>query len=232
VSIDQARKFLRLPDAFFSEDDMLGGFITAAREKGEILTGRALAQRRFTQVLDSHPYYTDTIQSQQAYPPSYYSLPRYSTTLWNYSQQIKLGYSPVVSVQQMRSINPDGSALVMQQDVDFILDRISEPARIFPLPGQYWPADFYVANSLQIDFTAGYDPNPSTVDVHSPAISSPPGQQPGSTLVTGVPQLIILGIFNLVAYWFNNRGQAGSVPGDIERIFLGQAIVDWAPTRG
>jgi hypothetical protein len=230
VSLAQARQFLRLPSGFTAEDTLISGFIAGAREKGEILTGRALAQRKFTQVLDSHPYYTDAIQGQQAYPASYYSLPRYSTTLWNYSQMIKLGYSPAISVEQMRSINPDGTVKVMMQDADFILDRISEPARIFPLPGSYWPADLYVANALEIDFTAGYDPDPTKVDVHSPSVSG--GQQPVSQMVTGVPQLIVLSILNLMSYWFNNRGQAGSVPEEIEKAFLGQAIVDWSPTRG
>lgn len=233
VTLGQARKYLRLPSVFTSEDDILLGFLTAARELGEIETGRALAQRKFTMVLDAHPYYTDTVQSQLAYPPSFYTLPRYSTTLWNYSQMIKLAPSPVVSVDLMRSIKPDGSVRVMQQDTDFILDRISEPARVFPLPGQYWPPDLYVANALEIQFTAGYDADPQKVDAHSPAVSpSSPGQQPDSTIVTGVPQLIVLGILNLVAYWWNNRGQAGSVPDNIRRIFQQQAIQDWAPTRG
>src|SRR5258708_3404458 len=98
VSLTTAKQFLRLPGGFTSEDALITGFIQSAREQGEILSWRALAQRPFVQVLDSHPYYTDTIQSQLAYPPGYYSLPRYSTTLWNYSQMIKLGYSPVVSV--------------------------------------------------------------------------------------------------------------------------------------
>src|SRR6266568_3277186 len=39
--------------------------------------------------------------SQMAYPPSYYALPRYSTTLWNYSQMIKLFAAPLVSVDRI-----------------------------------------------------------------------------------------------------------------------------------
>lgn len=233
VSLGMARSFLRLPSSFTAENALISGFIQAAREIGEIETGRALARRTFTQVLDSHPYYTDTIASQQAYPASYYSLPRYSTTLWNYSQMIQLGMSPAISVQQMRSIKPDGTVKVMNQDVDFILDRISEPARIFPLPGQYWPPDLYVANALEIDFTAGYDSDATAVDSHlvSPP-SSEPGQQPDSTIVSGVPQMMVLGILNLVAFWWNNRGQSGSVPDGIRSIFQQHAIQNWAPTRG
>lgn len=227
------RKFLRLPASFTSEDDILGGFIQGAREEGERLTHRALAQRTFAMVLDSHPYYTDTIQSQLAYPPSYYSLPKWSTTLWNYSQMIKLVPPPVISVEQMRSIKPDGSVLVMNQDVDFILDRIAEPARLFPMPGQYWPPDLYVANALEIDFTAGYDPDPTKVDEHVPAVSpASPGQQPNSTIVTGVPMKIVQLIMNLAAYWFNNRGQAGTVPDNIALGFEGCSIREWEQTRG
>jgi hypothetical protein len=231
LSLDQVKQFIRLPRGYTDEDAMLTGLIQAARESGETLTGRALAQRTFTQVLDSHPYYTDTIQSQLAYPPSYYSLPRYSTTLWNYSQMIKLSYPPVVSVESMVSVNADGTTRTMHQDVDFVLDRITEPARIFPLPGTYWPADLYVANALEINFTAGYDPDPTAVDTHN-VVASPPSQQPSVTIVTGVPQVILLGMLNLIAFWFNNRGSAGQVPDNIEKIFLSQAVIDWMPTRG
>jgi len=232
VSLDMAKRFMNLPASFVSQDDLITGWITAAREKGEILTWRSLAKRNFTQVLDSFPYFTDTVQSQLAYPPSYYSLPRYSTTLWNYSQMIKLGYSPAISVTRMRYVGSDGNYHTLNQDVDFILDRIAEPSRIFPPPGQYWPASLYVANACQIDYVAGYDPDPSAIDVHSPPISSPPMQQPDSTIVSGVPQMIILGILNLVAWWFNNRGAVGEVPDNIAQIFLNWAINDFQPTRG
>jgi len=228
VSLAEIKSFLRLPAGYSTEDDFLLASIQAAREYAEILTNRALAQRQFVMVLDSHPYYTDTIQSQLAYPPSYYSLPRFSTTLWNYSQMIKLPFSPVISVLSMESVAPDGSITTMHQDTDFVLDRISEPARIFPLPGSYWPPDLYVANALQITFTAGYATDPTAVDSHT---STGSNQQPNSTIVSGIPQLIRLGILNLVAYWFQNRGQS-DVPPAIERIFLSQAVVDFAPTRG
>ena len=231
VTLAMAKQFLRLPPGFTADDTIISGFIQAAREQGEILCDRALAQRTFTAVLDSHPYYTDTVQSQLAYPPNYYSLPRYSTTLWNYSQMIKLGRSPVISITEIRSVATDGTITRFHQDVDFILDRINEPCRIFPIPGQYWPADQYVANAVEIDFVAGYDPDPTVVDVHT-VVASPPNQQPDSTIVSGIPQMAILGILNLVAYWFNNRGNAGVVPPGIAQIFLNMAVYDFSPTRG
>lgn len=168
VSLAEAKTFCKVEASITDDDALITGLIQAAREYAEKWTGRALAQRQFVLVMDSHPYYTDTIQSQLAYPPSYYSLPRYSTTLWNYSQMIKLPKSPLKSVDSMRYIDASGNAQTLYQDVNFVVDRISEPGRIFPIPGQFWPADLYVANSVEIVFTAGYDPSPTkTAETHT-----------------------------------------------------------------
>lgn len=158
ISLAVAKNYLRVDADWTGDDQHISGLISAAREYAERITGKCLAQRTMRQVLDSMPYYTDTIQSQLAYPPSYYSLPRYSTTLWNYSQMIKLFYPPVISVQRIRFIAANGNAEVLDQDTDFILDRISQPARIFPVPGQFWPPNYYTPNSCEIDYTAGYLP--------------------------------------------------------------------------
>lgn len=231
LTLAAVKSFLYLPPTNRSQDSFLTIAIQAAREEGEKLTWRSLAKRQFIQVLDSMPYYTDTIQSQLAYPPNYYSLPRYSSTLWNYSQMITLGYSPVISVEFMQYIGTDLSAHQLLQDVDFVLDRTKEPARIFPMPGQYWPANLYVANSCQINYTAGYDADQSAIDVHN-VLASPPGQQPVSTIVTGIPSKILLALLNLVSYWFNNRGALGSVPDSLAMVFMSEAVVDFAGTRG
>lgn len=168
VALADAKSYLRLDAGFTAHDTIITNLIRAAREHAEKMTGRCLAQRTFRAVLDSFPYYTDTIQSQLAYPPSYYSLPRYSSTLWNYSQMIKLGPAPIISVQAMRYVDPDGFAQTLNQDTDFTLDRITEPARIFPKVSTYWPANLYVCNALEIDYTAGYTSNLNQApDTHS-----------------------------------------------------------------
>lgn len=240
VSVADAKTFMRIADT--DQDSIIAILISAAREYAENLTGRALAQRDFALVLDSHPYYTDTIQSQLAYPPSYYSLPRYSTTLWNYSQMIKLPYSPVKAVKSMRYIDSTGVAVTLNQDADFILDRISEPARIFPQAGQFWPADLYVPNAVEIVFTAGYDPNPAAAaDVHTVGGQNPPNppnQQPDSTVVLAVPQSVRVLILMLVAHWYEHREailetkQLTELPHGMQQLVWANAIVDFSPTRG
>lgn len=101
VSLSKAKNFLRLDDDFTNDDDLITTLIVAAREAVEAFTGLSLVQKGYRQSLDSFPYFTDTVMSQMAYPPSYYSLPRYSTTLWNYSQMIKLYAPPLVSVERI-----------------------------------------------------------------------------------------------------------------------------------
>lgn len=238
ISLALAKTQLRLNSTFTADDPYISGLITAAREHAELWTGRAIAQRTFRMVLDSAPYYTDTIQSQLAFPPSYYSLPRYSTTLWNYSQMIKLPFSPVISVQQMRYIDTNGNPQVMQQDLDFTLDRISEPSRIFPggagglilgVPGSTWPANLYVANALEIDFTAGYVPTPNTIDEHE-VEATPPNQQPDSVIVTTIPAKLVRLMLLIITNWYDNRTQ--DVPDNLNLALQAHAVVDWAPTRG
>lgn len=101
VSLAQAKNFLRLENDFTNDDDLVSMLIVAGREAVEAFTSRSLIVKGYRQSLDSFPYYTDTANSQLAFPPSYYSLPRYSTSMWNYSQMIKLYAPPLVSVDRI-----------------------------------------------------------------------------------------------------------------------------------
>lgn len=232
VPLAWMKNYLRLDPGFTADDGLITGLIVAAREHGEKLSGRALAQRTFRQVLDSFPYYTDTVQSQLAYPPSYYSLPRYSTTLWNYSQMIKLTPPPLVSIQQVRYIDTNGDPQTLEEETDYTLDLETEPARIFPSPTglQYWPASLYVANALIIDLTAGYDPSPTAAPTTDTESGNPPGEQPDQVVELAVPYSIVHAITLLAAHWYENRN-APSLP-RIDDLFLDHAVIDFAPTRG
>jgi hypothetical protein len=205
-----------------------------------------LAQRRWVLSLDSFPYYTDTVASQQAYPPSYYSLPRYSTTLWNYSQVIKLWKPPVVEVEKITYIGTDGQPHDLFPGTDFIVDYVGENCRLFTLPGSFWPACFYTPNAVQIFFIAGYDPDPdkivtinATSSVLSPplALANPPLQQASVTLVVGIPQTTRTAIMMLACHWYFNRepvsaGSVGTVPYHIDALLASSTIFDFSPSRG
>jgi hypothetical protein len=233
VSLEYLRKRLRLPDSYTGEDDVLGSLITGARLDAERLSGLMLAQRTFTQVMDSFPFYTDTIQSQLAYPPSYYSLPRYSTTLWNYSQMIKLARAPLISVDKLTYVGSDGNTAMLVAATDFIVDPETKLARIFPMPGGHWPPCLYTPNAVKIEFTAGYDADPTTVTTFglpSPP-PAPPNQQESYDIVTGIPQDFVDAITALAVFRFQNWGTIG-VPEQFERAFQSLGVMDFAPSRG
>lgn len=107
VTLDEAKNFCRVS---LTDDDLLfTTLIEAATEAAELFTNRSFCIKGFRQSLDSFPYFVDTVMSQMAYPPSYYSLPRYSTTLWNYSQMIKLFRPKLVSVDRLSYLSAGDS---------------------------------------------------------------------------------------------------------------------------
>ncbi|HEY0701261.1 MAG TPA: head-tail connector protein [Candidatus Acidoferrales bacterium] len=94
------------------DDELIKIYAAAALEMVEGFTGRSLVNQGFVQSLDSFPYYTDSMMSQMAYPPAYYSLPKYSTTLWNYSQMVKLLTSPLVDVDRIDYVDSETGNLL------------------------------------------------------------------------------------------------------------------------
>jgi hypothetical protein len=131
ITLTDAKNFLRVE---ITDDDVLIGYlITAAREACEAFTSRSFVNKGYIQCLDSFPYYTDTVVSQMAYPPSYYAMPRYSTTLWNYSQMIKLFVSPLVTVNR----------------ITYLSDKDQQFHDLVPAPNLWYPQTSYTASPAQ-----------------------------------------------------------------------------------
>ncbi len=229
VSVATAKNFLRVE---ITDDDLLiGVLITAAREACEMFCSRSFAPKSYVQAMDSFPYYTDTVVSQMAYPPSYYSLPMYSTTLWNYSQMIKLYYPPAIEVQGIDYTATDGTNKTLVQDTDFLLDNIWEPARIFPMPGAMWPPCLYVPNAVRIRFTAGFGDtltsDPAPID----------GELPNGAGAQPMPGRVKIAILQLVANWYENREAAMAaglkeIPQHVQMLLWSMRVMDMQPTRG
>lgn len=269
-----------------ADDTLLGVYLQAAREGVENFLGRSLITKLYRQNLDSFPYYIDSLQSQQAYPPNYYSAPRYSTTQWNYSQMIKLLRCPLNKVLKIEITNADGTTGTLSpaqliepweasteyelgdqtednngniQEVtaltatetggasisgatvptwnatpgltttdgdltwtnkgaapaaDFVYDADSEPPRIFPYPGTYWPPVLYVPNAVRIYFEAGYGADGKNV-----------------------PALAKVAVMQAVSLWYENREPVTDVmlkeiPGNVQAMLSSLRVLDLAPTRG
>jgi hypothetical protein len=227
VTLAQAKNFLRVTVG--DDDALISVLIMAARESCENFCSRSFAIKGYLQTLDSFPYYTDTVMSQMAYPPSYYALPMYSTTLWNYSQMIKLYMPPAISAA-IDYTDPLGENKTLVQDVDFLLDNVSEPSRIFPMPGIMWPPVLYCPNAVRIRFKAGFgstDTDPAPIDGD---VAQGSGRQP-------MPGRVKLAIMQLLAGWYENReslteANMKEMPQHVKMILWSLRIMDLQPTRG
>lgn len=127
VALDEMKNFLRVE--IDDDDDLITSMISAITGSAELFCDRSFISKGYIQTLDSFPYFADTQLSQNAMPPSYYSLPMYSTTLWNYSQQIKLFAAPLISVD----------ALMYMASAD------SQWHALVPVPPVWYPLTAYVA---------------------------------------------------------------------------------------
>ena len=257
VSLPAMKNFLRVSPNVTTDDDLIQGLIVAASEYVETYTGKSLAKKGYLQVLDSFPYFTDTVMSQMAYPPSYYALPRYSTTLWNYSQMIKLFYPPLIPDANLKivCVGTDGNETTILPGRDFQVDPVSMPARLFPLPGQTWPPVLYAANAARIYFTAGFEvestenPPPDFGTVTEPEVESiagnapnPPQQVVSYTLDRTIPQTLVMAVRQLVVHWYQNRdavitgagagGKHETLPLHVQALLDSERFIDFAPTRG
>jgi hypothetical protein len=155
---------------------------------------------------------------------------------------IKIPRSCVIEVEDITYIGTDGYSHVLLAGIDFIVDYTSENARIFTLPGAFWPAVRYVANAVTIHFTAGYDPDPTKVldipvVIPPGVLPDPPQELATQKVYVGVPQKIRIAIMMLVNHWYFNRepvvaGGAASVPNSVDALLASETIFDFSPTRG
>jgi hypothetical protein len=191
--------------------------------------------------------------SQAAFPPNYYSLPRYSTTLWNYSQMVKLLYSRARSCSAIDYVDSKtsvwqtltGTTDMSDSLADFLLDTPSEPPRLFPPAGNFWPPVLYVPNAVQVHYVAGY--NDDTAIETALAAMSPPitpatsaaecTPQEAELRQADVPQRVKTSIMMLTAHWFDHReasepGNQSELPFHVQFLLGSEAVLDLAPTRG
>src|SRR5579864_353805 len=160
IVLTDMKNYLKVP---YSDDDtLISSFIIAARELVEGFTSRSMVNKGYIQVLDAFPYFTDTVMSSMAYPPSYYSLPRWSTTLWNYSQMVKLMVTPLTNISSLKIV---------------YLGTDAQYHTLNPSATPWRPATVYTSGTVVLDGNGNLQTalNNGTSDL-----------QPPNTLATGV----------------------------------------------
>lgn len=119
-----------------TEDALITGLITAAREYCENYTGRAFATQTVALYLDSFPA----------------------------EDYIELPLSPLQSVTSVVYKNSAGTETTMTVTTDYIVDSYSPVGRVVLAYGKTWP-DFtaYPVNPITITYKAGYTTLPKAL---------------------------------------------------------------------
>jgi hypothetical protein len=214
VTLADMKNYMKV--TYNDDDTLIQSLITTAREMVEGFTARSLVNKGYVQSLDAFPYFTDTVMSQMAFPPSYYSLPRYSTTLWNYSQMIKLMVSPLVSVSK----------------IAFLSAADSQWHSLQPADDPWFPNRAYALNQQVVDGNGNLVKalNPGTSGFNPPTTWAP--LVGGTTLDNDITwQNIGPSILNEVATGVNTNTFFPDNISEPPRIFPGPAGSFWPPVK-
>jgi hypothetical protein len=199
VSLTRAKNQLVIDESNTFDDDLIVGYLSAAREYAERYTSRILVEQTLMMTLDHFPWHTSSQGTSRNYTPAYAELAPLYDSYAVRGMQINLPRSPLVVVVSITYLDDALQSQTIPSD-QYIVDTTSEPGRIIPIPGAIWPYQInYVPGSVQVTFIAGYSRNITdtvTVSNNVVALSQPPTTVPsvknatsGSTLdlVEGTP---------------------------------------------
>ena len=249
VDLQTVKNHLRV--TITDDDTLISGYITAAREYCETFTARSFINKGYAQYLDTFPYYVDSNPAQIGYGPSFYTWPRYATTLWNEAQRIRLYYSDLKTVSKIDYLDPEDmtfhelhpSSDVSGEDGDFVIDPTSKPPRLFPNPGQFWPAAAFTPNAVCVHFVAGYNNDTAiqeALNAYSPpiALATSPANcssQEAALRQADVPFCLKVAIMMLVDEWYEHRGpvdfKVEDIPDGIKVLLWSERVLDLDTTR-
>jgi hypothetical protein len=151
VTLAQAHSQLTLDTGFTTDDTMILGLITAARQYAEKYTYRAFFNQQWVRTLDHFPYWycaNGTVNPANRADWPYYA------EFWN-RITIDVPKPATLSLDSITYIDQTGAVQTLPA-ASYQTDLISQPARIVPTSGNYWPTVLtYLPGSVKIAFTAG-----------------------------------------------------------------------------
>jgi uncharacterized phiE125 gp8 family phage protein len=162
ITLAEAKLQLRVDDDITSDDGLISALITAARQKVEIETRRALVTQTQVLKLDQFPSGENPV--------------------------IELPNPPLQSVSAVQYVDQNGDTQTLAAS-EYIVDTVSEPARITPAYNTFWPLTRAQINAVTVTFVCGY----------ASGSGSP------TDYAANVPQALKAAIKLLVGHWYENR---------------------------
>lgn len=165
----EIRNYLRVDDV--NELSTLQLLRVAARRFFESYTGRSVLTQTLTLFIDSINEVNEPLYD------GFYSKPDIDF----YKNYLVLPSPPVQSVTHVKTYDDSDNATTLAAS-KYYLDKVREPARIVLRTGETWPSALRVANSIEVQYVAGYG------------------------AAAAVPQDIKVGMLMHMAYMYDQRG--------------------------
>lgn len=132
VSVADVKSHLKID--YTDDDTLLGSYIGAAVDFVEQYCARALMVQTIQIAYDCFP----------------------GTDRRNPLQALRLHQSPVRSVEELKYYDADNAEQTLTEGTDFVLDKITAPARITPAPGKSWPSTAARVGAVLVSVECGY----------------------------------------------------------------------------
>jgi hypothetical protein len=152
------RQHLRLDAGDTSQDSLIGLYIAHARETAEHQCRRAFITQSWLVTLDRFPAPGLETSSANWYGPAWGVGPGPLTTVKPDGRtqfEITIPLPPLQTIDSIRYYDPVGLLQTLDPSL-YLVDNISEPARVTPAPGAVWPSTQNRANAVEVQFTTGY----------------------------------------------------------------------------
>lgn len=141
VTRDEAKAHLRIESAVTTDDSLIDGLITAARQWVESYIGKALITQTWQVAYDGGALDDLFLQDSAAYA---------------YPQRaISLPIGPNASSVSVTTYDDSDSATVFSTS-NYYVDQISDPPRLVLRNGASWPTPGRDGNGMIIQYTCGY----------------------------------------------------------------------------
>lgn len=199
VALDDLKDFCRVELDFTKSDALIGALGLAARRWAENYTERGFITQTWRLYLDAFPGYIDA-RSEMA--RSITQVPTGAWFLIGTRWAFALPFPPCQSIVQLQYLDPDGNQQTLANPTQYVVDLVSQPARVMPAYGLFWPVSQFIPNAVWCDFTVGYG---DTGD--------------------SVPEEINLAIKMLTLHYYDNRGVTDEPPRAVKDLLSG--YVDW-----
>lgn len=156
LTLAEAKTHLRVDVS--DDDTLITSLIVVARQGAEAYTRRSMCTQTWKLVLDTFPAPGINVGSANWYGPQWGTSPGPLTTLrpnGTTGFEIVLERGPIASVESITYTDQNAVTQTLAGSA-YVVDLVSEPARIVPAYGTTWPATLNQINAVTVNFTAGY----------------------------------------------------------------------------